>query len=87
MAKQKLRLLTSKHVKKVYGKVILYLCDDTVHPFSLDEWDMYEDQDAIEFRKLNKQSVEIFFTHNIMRIVFDKSDTKLEVSPTLKPVA
>lgn len=85
--KPRLCLLSNKTVKNAYGKVVVYLCDDTIHPFNLDEWDMYEDRDSIEFRKINKQTVEIFFTTNVMRIVFDKNEIKSDIGSPLKPVA
>ena len=86
MAKPKLRMITSKHIKNVYGKVTIFVCDDSVHSFNLNEWVMYEDKDCIELRRVNKQATEIFFTCNVLRVLFEKNEAKPDIGSPLKPV-
>ena len=90
-SKPKLRLVSNKIFRKTYHTVTAYLCDGSAHVFNLNEWDVYRDDEWVEFHKLDNTDMEIYYSSNIIRISFIGNKTKLvgtEVGvPVLKPVA
>lgn len=79
-----LHLVTSK--SKEYEVVTIYTCDGTVHAFALNEYEMWESEEWVEFKK--KDVLECFPIHNISHISFvNKGGTPIVLGPTLKPVA
>jgi hypothetical protein len=89
--KSHLYLVSTKAITKKYDMFYVYLCDESVFEFKLNEYRVCRDEDFIEVTSLDNTVMELFSLHNLMRVKFVKSTAKLvgtEVSvPTLKPVA
>jgi hypothetical protein len=91
MKKPYIYLLTTKAVTKKYDMFYVYMCDESVFEFKLNEYRVCRDEDFIEVSSLDNTTMESFSLNNILRVKFVKSSTKL-VSieagpPILKPVA
>jgi len=69
----------------------VYMCDESVFEFKLNEYRVCRDEDFIEVTSIDNTIMELFSLHNLMRVKFVKSTVKLvgvETSPpVLKPVA
>lgn len=73
---------------KEYEIVTIYTCDDNVFSFALNEWDMWEGNEWIEFKKIDKSVMEVFSTSNISHISFvNKGGQPVVSKPILQPVA
>jgi len=91
MKKSHLYLVSTKAVTKKYDMFYVYMFDESVFEFKLNEYRVCRDEDFIEVSSLDNTVMESFSLHNVMRVKFIKSTAKLigtEVSvPALKPVA
>ena len=80
--------LVSIGKSKEYEVVTIYTCDGSLFIFALNEWDMYESDEWIQFKKIDKSVMEVFSIANISHITFmSKGGHPVEARPTLKPVA
>ena len=89
MKKPKLTLVPSIKELKSYEVVTIYLVDEKIHQFGLNEWDMYEGNDWIQFRfkDKSKSKMDCYPINSIMYICFEsKGSVVVENKPTLKPV-
>lgn len=91
MIKRKLRLVKDKDIKKVYEIVTVFLVDDSIHTFNLDEWDFVtSDREWLQFIKIDDSAMECFYISNIVRVSFNRNrkEVKTDYSSTpMKPVA
>lgn len=91
MKKNHLYLVSTKVVTKKYDMFYVYMCNESVFEFKLNEYRVCRDEDFIEVSSLDNTVMESFTLGNIMRVKFVKSTAKLigtEVNvPVLKPVA
>jgi sulfur relay (sulfurtransferase) DsrF/TusC family protein len=91
MKKSHLYLVSTKAVIKKYDMFYVYMCDESVFEFKLNEYRVCRDEDFIEVTSIDNTIMELFSLHNLMRVKFVKSTVKLvgvETSPpVLKPVA
>jgi hypothetical protein len=89
--KNHLYLVSTKAVTKKYDMFYIYMCDESVFEFKLNEYRVCRDEDFIEVTSIDNTIMELFSLHNLMRVKFVKSTVKLvgvETSPpVLKPVA
>lgn len=89
MKKPKLTLVPSIKELESYEIVTVYLMDEGVFTFGLNEWDMYEGKEWIQFRRKDKskEGMECFAVNGITHISFvSKGGQSVECRPTLKPV-
>lgn len=92
MKKNHLYLVSTKAITKKYDMCYIYMCDESVFEFKLNEYRICRDDDFIEVASIDNTIMESFSLHNLMRVKFIKStakllaDTKISV-PVLKPVA
>lgn len=85
--KPSLHLVKASKLKE-YEVVTIYTCDGCLFVFGLNEWDMYETDEWVQFKKMDKSVMEVFSTANISHITFvNKGGCPVEAKPTLKPVA
>lgn len=91
MKKPYLYLLSTKAVTKKYDMFYVYMCDESVFEFKLNEYRVCKDEDFVEVSRLDNTVMESFNLNNIMRVKFVKSTAKLGLTeigpPVLKPVA
>lgn len=91
MRKNHLYLVSTKVVTKKFDMFYVYMCDESVFEFKLNEYRVCRDEDFIEVTSLDNTMMESFTLGNIMRVKFIKSAAKLVdteiTTPTLKPVA
>ena len=86
--KKKTRLYLISGNKKEYEVVTIYTSDGCIFVFPLNEWDMYESDEWVEFKKMDKSVMEVFSMVNISHITFvNKGGHPVEGKPTLTPVA
>jgi hypothetical protein len=82
-----LYLVSGKIANKEYEVVTVNTYDDCTYQFSLLEWDMYEGEDWVQFRKKDKSVLECFPIHNVSRVLFViKGGEPVEHKVDLKPV-
>lgn len=88
MKKPKLTLVPNNKELESYEVVTVYLIDEGAFQFALNEWEMYESVDWIQFRKKdkNKSAMQCFSVSSIMHIYFESKGEVVEEKPTLKPV-
>ena len=85
--KKKVGLHLVKGKEKEYEVVTIYTMDGFFE-FSLLEWEMWESDEWVQFRKKDKSVMEVFSMANISHITFvNKGGRPVEGKPTLKPVA
>ena len=92
MRKNHLYLISTKAITKKYDMFYVYMCDESVFEFKLNQYRVCKDDDFIEVSSLDNTVMESFTLNNIMRVKFVKSTAKLvgsdiKVAPELKPVA
>lgn len=91
MKNNRLYLVSTKAVTKKYDMFYIYMDDESVFEFKLNEHRICRDEDFVEVTSLDNTVMESFSMHNLMRVKFVKSTAKLvsvEASPpVLKPVA
>lgn len=92
--KPSLYLISGKTLRKSYDVVKIYMMDESVFEFSLDEWDMFESYHGsyewVEFKRKDKnnRAMECFPVNNLLRVSFvTKGKEVVNEKPILKPVA
>lgn len=86
-----LRLVSSGKVKRKFKKCIVFLCNESVIEFNLEEWNVYKDYDWIEFDKKDGTELKCFYVSNILSVNFEYTENhvKPDITPRgdIKPVA
>jgi hypothetical protein len=85
-----LKLISSGKVKKKFRHCTV-LCDESIWKFNLEEWEVYKDNDWIEFNKRDGTKMQCFYVSNILMIDFayleEKGQGTTKSDADLKPVA
>ena len=93
MSKQKsyLYLVSTPAIKKKYDMFYVYMCDESVFEYKLDEVRVSLVDEWVEVERIDKTAMESFMSNNILRVKFTKNIIKEVLSvcvvPELKPVA
>lgn len=90
--KRHLQLVTTKETVKRYDKFCIYMCDESLFEYNLNENTIMRDEEWVEVLRKDGTVKEAFSLANIMRVKFMKSavksvETVESSTPTLKPVA
>lgn len=91
MSKSYLYLVSTPAIKKKYDMFYVYMCDESVFEYKLDEIKVILVDEWVQVERLDKTVMESFMGNNILRVKFVKSIAK-EVPnehkvPDLQPVA
>lgn len=85
-----LKLVSSGKIKKKYKQCTIYLCNESLVTFNLEEWNVYKDYDWIEFDKKDGTELKCFYVSNILSVTFEYIEStvkKINPDTDLKPVA
>lgn len=86
--KKKMGLHLVRGKSKEYEVVTIYTLDGYTFVFSLNDYEMWESEDWLEFRKKDKSVMECFPVNNLSRVTFvSKGGQPVIVGPKLEPVA
>ena len=78
--KPNLYLLSTVAIKKKFDMFYVFMCDESVFEYKLDEVRISLVDEWVEVERIDKTMMESFMSHNIMRVKFMKSTSKLIVN-------
>lgn len=86
--KPKMHLVSDSKTKKKYNKFLIFMCDESIYEFDLNEYDVYRDPEWIEVSNKNESEMDCFSVNNMLRVRFVHTEKKSSTQEiiSLKPV-
>jgi len=85
MRKKKLRLVDEK--SKKYSRFFVFLHDESVFEFDLNEWEVIKGEEWVEVEKKDGTEMDCFSIGNIMRVRFVHTEKKsMQEVTQLRPI-